>query len=1151
MVRPAAHVPGPVDVRVSWSRQGRDSGTVILPYTYMPLGHRVVFDPGNGGAVSAQDVDEWGRVSRPVDPVRSGFVFDGWFRGDAAWDFSRPVTGDVTLTGRWSRPGAWTRTPASGPTGGGTGVTLAPPSGVAGGRLAGVSAGGSHSLGVSGAGRVYAWGGNDRGQLGDGTRSGHADPAGAAIPAGVTVTQARAGRDYSVALDTAGRVWTWGDNTSGQLGRGSVGGDDPTPAPAATGATRFTQVSAGDAHVLALDTDGRVWSWGADAHGQLGDGGAGGASGTPAMRSMPSRARFTQVQAGGAHSLAVAGDGGLYAWGDDTHGQLGDNRTGVTSTATPVAVRAPSDAARGFAWLGLAAGGDHSLAVGTSTDTGSVYGFGSDRQGQLGDGRTGVDAALPVRPSLPTGAAITGLSAGGASSQALTGTGLLYAWGANDKGQLGDGTTTGRATPVGITIPTRAGAWADTSIGAGHALGIDSAGGLRSWGGNDQGQLGDGTSTGRTTPVTVAFPVLKVTGVDFDTTPGAGLTRRADGSWGVASPARRHRPGLVPLRVHWTLGGAVQPDTVLDFTYTPARYTVTWEADGGTPAPSPATLTVDEDTILERPTAPTRAGRLFDGWFDGETAWDFTRPVEHDMTLKARWSLQGGRWTISPDHGADAGGDTITLTPPPARGVRLAALTGGGGTHALGLGSDGRLYAWGGNTDGQLGDGTRTERDRPVTVHTPAGAPAGSTWTQASAGDTHTTAIDNNGDLYTWGALDTGLGDQAATTGSPTPVKVATPTGAPAGFRYTHTAAGDGYSLAVGNDGNLYAWGALATGLGDQAGTTVSPTPIRAATPAGAPAGFRYLRAWAGERHALALGDDGHLYAWGANTNGQTGQTPTGTPTRTPTRVSDPAGTTPRYLQASAGRDHNLALDDQGRAWAWGDNDDDTNGPTPVQVPAPAGSPAGTGYTAVATGRYHSMALADDHTIQAWGSNYAGQLGDGTTTNHTRPAPVLTRDGTPLKADTIATGMATGMATGTDGNTWTWGLDTFGQTGTGRRNNTRNATRAAIPAQGEPTNILIDGQTTTNTTRENNGTWTTRTPEHDPGTTNVRIQWTLAGQPQPDDTTNTYTYTHVGHLPHTGGTGILLLLIAGLLTMSGTQARKRQKQQHTTNTSHE
>ena len=209
--------------------------------------------------------------------------------------------------------------------------------------VAQVSVGQTHSLALDTTGRIWSWGLNDRGQLGNGRA--HADsvlgtvytPELVDMPAGTSFSVVAAGDQFSIAVDRAGRAWAWGVNGLGQLGTGTTG-DEPKPRQVAMPwGTRFSEVASGDMFALALDTDGRVWGWGWNALGQLGVGGGASVISTPAMSVMPQGVRFLTISAGFQHGIALDGLGRLWAWGFNGEGELG---TGGSYSVVPVLVGA-------------------------------------------------------------------------------------------------------------------------------------------------------------------------------------------------------------------------------------------------------------------------------------------------------------------------------------------------------------------------------------------------------------------------------------------------------------------------------------------------------------------------------------------------------------------------------------------------------------------------------------------------------------------------------------------------------------------------------------------------------------------------------------------------------------------------------------------
>src|SRR6266536_1851929 len=291
-------------------------------------------------------------------------------------------------------------------------------------------------------------------------------------------------RAYAAGV-AAGRIWGSGDNYLVGLGEATPLTTAYALEPTELIIDRPAVVAAGGVHSLALDASGSVWSWGSNDNGQLGLVAGTLEPGAAAQRpyKVDKLADVIAIAAGTYHSLALRADGVVWAWGSNERGQLGDATT--TGRSLPVRVK-------GFGPIvAIAAGLDFSLALDLE---GRVWAWGANGHGQLGDG-TIQDRLLPVGTSakLDEVVAISACGGGGENSVALSADGTVWGWGFNGHGQLGDGTTSDRRSPKPCSVTDAIGIGA----GAWHSLILLSDGAVKAAGANESGQLGDGTTSDR------------------------------------------------------------------------------------------------------------------------------------------------------------------------------------------------------------------------------------------------------------------------------------------------------------------------------------------------------------------------------------------------------------------------------------------------------------------------------------------------------------------------------------------------------------------------------------------------------------------------------------------------------------------------------
>ncbi|MCT6810981.1 MAG: InlB B-repeat-containing protein, partial [Bifidobacterium sp.] len=603
-------------------------------------------------------------------------------------------------------------------------------------------------------------------------------------------------------------------------------------------------------------------------------------------------------------------------------------------------------------------------------------------------------------------------------------------------------------------------------------------------------------------PDTTTTPTLETASMD-----GQPLTPDKTGdAWQTEVPARQ--PGQATITItgkqdgqHFTrsLNYTVDQPLTRDIRQG-STHTVSFDTNGGSQAPQPQQVPYPYGRV-QRPTPdPVREGHQFDGWFISDIAYDFSKPVTDNLTLTAKWTPS--TWTINPDKGSQFGNETTTITPPPGQGIKFNQISGsrdfGDRGFTLAVGSDGNAYAWGRNNYGQLGDGTLTQRNKPVIVKKPAGASADFTYVQVSAGDEQ--------------------------------------------------------SLAVGSDGYVYAWGNNESGqLGNGSSGGYSTVPLRVIDPNDPRSGLTAVQVSAGYYHSLALDARGNIWAWGFNQFGELGNG-NNIDSAIPTLAQYPrdAGTV-TAIQVSAGADHSLIIDTKGNTWAWGWNQlgelgngsssADAN-PVPGMVKYPENAGTVTAIQ-VSAGGYHSLAIDKNGNAWAWGGNDSGELGIGTTSKSEIPALVqYPKNAGAVTTVQVSAGGYHSLGIDKEGKTWAWGYNQFGQLGNGTISNSSIPTPVAFNLSPVISSVTFDTSPATNLNYINDSSVTVLTPEHLPGPVTVSVGYTLGGEGSTlINKSLTYTYLPAGVLPRAGGEGILLAFATGMTGMGGVLASRRHRRE--------
>jgi alpha-tubulin suppressor-like RCC1 family protein len=364
---------------------------------------------------------------------------------------------------------------------------------------------------------VLAWGQNAFGQLGNGRTTDSDVPVTVKLPSGVRAAQVRGGGNFALALTIGDGVFAWGDNRSGQLGvgriKGGVGHIASSHVPVSVHLPRqvenhITQVRAGSQFALALTSTGEVYAWGEGIGGELGNGQDSDAF-APVHVGMPGGVKIAAISTGCLHSLALTPKGEVLAWGNNKYGELGDDSTAESDV--PVRVDLP----RTFKAVAVAAGCYHSLALGAD---GEVFAWGSNQDGQLGDGQPNLVNILPVEIFIqqPAFGKVVQIYGGCEHTLALTSKGEVLAWGDDTEGELGITPAKTVSRPV-LVRKLKGRGVTSIAVGCFTSYARTSLGRALAWGEADSGQLGNGTFVDAKLPVGVHLPAG-----DLATVIGAG-----------------------------------------------------------------------------------------------------------------------------------------------------------------------------------------------------------------------------------------------------------------------------------------------------------------------------------------------------------------------------------------------------------------------------------------------------------------------------------------------------------------------------------------------------------------------------------------------------------------------------------------------------
>jgi alpha-tubulin suppressor-like RCC1 family protein len=822
-----------------------------------------------------------------------------------------------------------------------------------------VSAGDGHNLALRSDGIVLAWGNNGNGQLGDGTTECRNRPV--QVRGLTDVVSIETGNGESFAVKSDGTVWMWGDGWLTEYTMDATNDGNiltPMQVPGLSGIIAVVASGWGN-NGLALASDNSVWMWGQYA-----------VEDNTYNYEIPTKIlplgemdiayTLNRIATNYSHSLALI-DGIVWGWGNNYRGELGEE--GFVEISTPKRINDLTDVAS------VAAGSSHSLAL---KSDGTVWAWGANWNNQLGDG-SGNDSYIPlhvqglidvvsieasgndnlavkadgtiwtwgennaVPAQMPGFTDIVSISSGASHILALKSDGTVLAQGYNWSGQLGDGTKNYSHMPVQVQGLTNI---VSVSAGYNYSLALKSDGTVWAWGCNWNGRLGDGTTDDRYTPVQVLTDVVSI-----GTTGGSSLAAKSDGtvwtwgyyytwyydllddeiSWGSAVSTPLRVPELSDI-IAITGGGG---NNVIALASDDSVWACGYYGESCVFFGTPTKIFPLEEkfTPLYSPTKMSTGDNHAIAIIDGEIwGWGCNQFYQLNVNLDERGKV---------------------YLPTKLNNLTDVISISAGWAHYLALKSDGTVWVWGRNENGQLGDGTTASTQIPVQAHGLIDIIY-----IATDGGNSSFALKSDGTVWAWGCNGGGQLGNGTTVNRHSPVQIH----GLADVISINIAGGRGF--ATKSDGTVWAWGSNWHGtLGD--GTTIDrPFPVQVQ---GLSNVVSIESVWS---HTFAIKSDGTVWAWGSNSSGQLGDG-TMIDRHMPVQIQ---GLT-NVVSIAAGYYHTLVLKSDGTVWAWGSNSGGQLGDgttddryTPVKVHGLADvvfiESTGSG----------SFAVKSDGTVWTWGS---------------------------------------------------------------------------------------------------------------------------------------------------------------------------------------
>ena len=907
-----------------------------------------------------------------------------------------------------------------------------------------ISSGFNNSIAIKSDYTVWVWGVNTAGQLGLDDIINRSSPVQLGTGSWLGVAS---GQSHMVGIQLDGSLWSWGNNSFGALGLNDTNIHRSSPVQIASG--NWTKVNAGSAYTGAIRSDGTLWMWGSASNGQLGN------SSTIA-RSSPVQVAgsWSQIILAVFASMAIQPNGTLWTWGLNGDGQLGDG--------TRVSKSSPAQTSAGGSWIMATVGTNY--AAGIRTD-GTLWTWGYNSSGELGsNNRIGRSVPQQVGTSSWTFIKANRNVVSGTYMNGITTSGALFGWGNNISWNIPEGTTTGyRSSPIqigtsswsflgdnsnacfGATINNVTFTWGSGGSGANgldtagngssrpvflrsltdswddvkvtsHVVALRKGGNLYAWGFNAQGQLGDGTQINRSSPIQVGTSSWSqiATGV----LNSYGLLNNNLYSWGDNSYGQigdnTTATYLSPVQIGTSSWTTINAGYYTAYATDTSNKLFAWGYGGDG--------SIGNNTAINY-SSPVQIGT--NNW-DAKNinSWQGTLGIDNFGILYTWGYNQNGligRF-FNPD--SPTGSPYVNTSSP----VQLGSVSyfisptqvGSGSwsqvstgfSHVIGTRSDGSLYGWGNNSNGQLGVSNFTPKSSPVLIDS-------GNWTSISTSTEKFSLGVKNSELYGWGVAD--------------PTNYYYP--APQLYSWTQVSVGGiNYSrndyitvAAIRSDGILFTWGYNASGQLGIDDTINRSSPVQIGTSS-------WTSVSTSNNNIAAIKSDGTLWIWGNGSFGALGQDNTVSKS-SPTQVGT-GSWNQVSLDASFGNEAVIATAVDNKLYGWGFNNngqlglnDTVHRSSPVQIGA------GTNWTYANVGGGTGFAIQSTGALFGWGNNTYGQLGDNTIISKSSPVAIGTSSWTMVKTNKAYWSVygaqyndnnSTAGIT-TNGRLFTWGNNSVGQ----------------------------------------------------------------------------------------------------------------------------